>query len=102
MIAGDIALISGFVLSSVFCLIFGFTAKWWRSEGGTHIMVFTASLALIMGRLTVGALFGVPLARWEVVGIYALIDVSLAWRLLILLRTQLRRKARAVPVQSDD
>jgi hypothetical protein len=62
---------------------------------GCHLMVSTGSLAVILGRLSVGVVFGWPLTPAERLGIYALVAVGLAWRLSIFIRTQiLRRRAR--------
>lgn len=98
-LAGDIAVWVAFISSVAFCVMYALVAPWWRSGEGTHLMTFTAVIGVAFGwiayRQTVTVIplrpLGSEVARAVILGALALL---LVWRLLLLMRTQIRRRRR--------
>ncbi|MFI0484897.1 hypothetical protein [Actinomadura sp. 9N215] len=81
------------VLAWAVCALYHLSARWWESEAGRHLMTFTAVLALVLTLWTVGALTAAAHGRWwEIVRLVAFTGVpaSLAWRLWMVFRLQIR------------
>lgn len=81
------------VLAWAFCVGYHLSARWWRSEAGRHVMTFTAALGVVLSLWSVGALLSPERGPWwDVVRLIAFTGVpaSLAWRLWMLWRLQIR------------
>lgn len=97
---GTALVVASAVLAWAFCVGYHLSARWWESEAGKHLMSFTFSLAVVLSLWAVGALTPTKGPWWDVVRLVAFTGVpaSLAWRLSLLWRRQirpgLRRKER--------
>ena len=75
--------------STLFTIIYGTRAPWWRSKEGWHLFGFTATIALLVDLSLVkhfaGAFAGL---QWISLGIYAAIAIFMVQRLWLMLRAQ--------------
>lgn len=100
VLAGDIAIFLTFLFATAFCVLYGFAAKWWRSEWGVHFWSFTFMYAVLFGWFSWVVLTReAPPPDAQVVGRFVMIAlqaVFMGWRLSLLVRTQiLRKRAKA-------
>lgn len=94
---GSVAVWVALASSVAFCVTYAAVAPWWRSGEGTHLMTMTGVLAVAFAwvayRQTVSTVPLRPLpteiARVAILGALAAV---LVWRLLLLIRAQIRRR----------
>lgn len=92
---GTIALCVGALAAWAFVAGYHLSARWWRSEEGWHLQVFTGCLAVILGyssyrNLTTRARpggAGLEITRTVIFGVVA---ACLVWRCWMLYRIQIR------------
>ena len=85
-------IISGGIASTLFVLIYGLRAPWWRSKEGWNLFGFTATIALLLDLTVVAHFWGpFPGLRWIALAIYAAIAVFMWQRLWLMLRAQFPR-----------
>lgn len=94
LLASDIAVWVGAVTGLAFVFLYAVTAPFWRSEEGWHVFTFTAALTgVYMWVAFAGFNREVPppepQARFWIFVVFAAL---LAWRLSILIRTQVRTR----------
>jgi hypothetical protein len=85
------------LLAWAFCVGYHLSARWWKTEAGKHLMCFTASLAVVLSLWAVGAMTPTKGTWWDTLRIVAFtgVPVSLAWRLSLLWREQIRPGLRS-------
>ena len=96
---GDGAVWVALIASVSFCVLYAAVAPWRRYAEGWHLMTFTAVIGIAFGwiayRQTVSAIplrpLGSEVARAAILGALAGL---LVWRLLLLIRAQIRRRKR--------
>lgn len=101
VLAGDIAVFLTFIFSALFCILYGFFAKWWTTEFGIHIWTFTLMYAVLFGWFSWAVLtrdYPPPPEQW--LGRFIFIGMQAAfmgWRLSLLIRMQIVRKRISQP-----
>lgn len=96
---GNVAVWVALAASIAFCATYAAVAPWRRSGEGWHLMTFTAVIGIAFGwiayRQTAAAIPLRPLPS-EVAraAILSALAGLLVWRLLLLIRTQIRRRRR--------
>lgn len=96
-LAGNGAVWVAFVAAIAFCGLYTAVAPWWRSSEGRHLMTFTAVIGIAFGWIAFRMVTGFGSPQWlEVVRVAILgaLAVLLVWRLLMLIRAQIRRRRR--------
>ena len=95
---GDVALWVATFSACLFVVMYHFSARWWKSEEGWHIMSFTAAIAAVFLYLTVTTTVrsgpsSLPVAlQWTRLVIYATFAGLLLWRLSMVTRAQRRHQ----------
>jgi hypothetical protein len=94
---GSAAVWVALVASVAFCALYAAVAPWWRSGEGRHLMTFTAVIGIAFGWIAFRMATGFGAQQWlEMVraAILGALAVLLVWRLLMLIRAQIRRRRR--------
>lgn len=94
----DIARVLAFFGITTFALAYHLRAPWWRSEMGMNVMTFCLSVAILLGIASLQAVFG-PGWYFDVCRLLATLGLAYTgwWRLVVLLKVQLR-----VPEEGPD
>lgn len=94
MALGNGLLILTFVLATAYAILYHFTARWWESEFGRSLMSLKIAIAAVTG-------LGVPRIIWGLNSpfytmirliVFIAVPVTLAWRLVVLIKLQRRGK----------
>jgi hypothetical protein len=82
------------VLSLTFVVTYHFSALWWKSEIGKHLMAIAASEFLILATQSVRVITGVQSECFELFRLFIFLSfpVVLTWRLVILWKLQVKPK----------
>lgn len=96
VVAGDIAMWVVVVSSWGFVFTYGFTAPWYRSEMGWHLMSFAVLIGLVFTWIAVRWFLRAapppePISRFV---IYGAVAAMTTWRWSIMLRAQRRGKRK--------
>ena len=97
---GNTAVLVALVAAATFCVTYATVAPWRRSAEGWHLMTFTAVIGVAFGWITfrqvvpnmpppAGLSIEIPRAA-----ILSALAALLVWRLLLLVRAQIRRRKR--------
>jgi hypothetical protein len=92
-VIGDVLLIVSAVLATGFIGVYHWSAVWWRSSDGRHVMGFMAVLAALLDLGVVRIVIGAPAwFLWLRLVVFVAVPVLLAQRLRILVRAQFRKR----------
>lgn len=96
---GNVAVWTAFWASVLFCGLYAAMAPWRRSPEGWHLMTFTATIAVAFAWITFRQVISAaPPAAMSIeaprAAILSALAACLVWRLLLLVRTQIRRRKR--------
>lgn len=86
---GNGLLVLSALLATAFVIVYHFSAVWWESHDGRHVMAFMGALALVIDLAVLRLIVGRP--EWfEIVRTltFTAIPIVLAWRLAILIKAQ--------------
>lgn len=84
------------VLSLIFVIGYHFSAFWWETEVGKHLMSIAASEGAILTTQSLRIIFGLNQDWYEAVRlvVFLSLPVVLTWRLVILWKLQIKPKRR--------
>lgn len=96
---GNIAVWTAFWASVLFCGLYAAMAPWRRSPEGWHLMTFTAVIGTAFGWIAFRQVISAaPAATISIeaprAAILSGLAACLVWRLLLLVRTQIRQRKR--------
>jgi len=95
---GSVALIVACIASDAFVIGYALLSRWWLTEEGTHLLVFSAAIGAILSWLLAIRVTGISqtAAMYGVTVIYVVMAVLMLWRASIFARRQLteRRKPK--------
>lgn len=86
------------LFATTFVVVYWVTAPWWRSEMGINIFALMAVIAAVLDLSVIRVWVPIPpdtpwFALLRLV-VFALVPIVLGWRLLLLLRVQIRHRRR--------
>lgn len=98
-LVGNVAVWVALLSALAFCATYWVIARWWHSAEGQHLMAFTGVIGVAFGWIAYRQTWHGPpamalsleLPRALILGALA---GCLVWRLLLLLRAQIRRRKR--------
>lgn len=87
--AGYIGFFTATVASNSFCILYTVFARWWKTDFGRHLFIFTLVEALLLDFSLLGLIIGVYSGQ-KLVGAILLpsLGTILVWRNIILIRAQ--------------
>lgn len=94
---GNIAVWVALTAAVTFCGLYATVARWRASAEGWHLMAFTAVIAAAFGWIAYRLIVPPGTGQWDQVVRAALLSslaALLIWRLLLLVRAQIRRRRR--------
>lgn len=95
---GNAAIWVAFAAAVLFCAGYAVLAPWRSSAEGWHLMTMTAVIGLAFGWIAYRLVAGTRMPSWLLEMLRALIlsglAATLVWRLVLLVRNQLRRRRR--------
>lgn len=94
--AGSWVIVLCAVLSLTFVVGYHFSALWWKTEVGKHLMSIAASEAAILTTQSIRVISGVDSQCFEIFRLIVFLSfpMVLSWRLMILWKLQIRPKRR--------
>jgi hypothetical protein len=98
-VIGNVLLVLSALIATAFIVVYHWSALWWRSHDGRHVMAFMASLAMVLDLAMLRLVVGRP--EWfEAVRTltFVTIPVVLSWRFAILIKAQFSSRRQ---VQGD-
>lgn len=101
---GSIEIILCAILANSFCVIYHSIARWWKSEVGRHIMLFSATLSVVLDLWFIGLIFGGNNDWFRIlrVAAFAGIPYVLGRQIWILLKSQRQGEEKTIMVQRNE
>ncbi|HUM06377.1 MAG TPA: hypothetical protein VLT90_13010 [Terriglobales bacterium] len=92
--ATDVCILVAWSASLAFAILYGLTARWWKTQIGRHMMTWGVLVFVILSLSSVSAVFGPDYAARPIVrlAVFFFLAGGLVNQLRILVTTQLRRK----------
>lgn len=90
--AGSVVLVICAVLSMTFVVVYHYSAVWWRSEVGKHLMAIASSETAILTTQSIRLIIGEDTSWFSFIRLVVFLSfpVTLIWRLWILWKLQIR------------
>jgi hypothetical protein len=89
MMISKVEIISTAVVSALFCVIYHFTSRWWKSEFGRTLMAYQLGMTGVLGLSVLQLVIG-PRMWITYVGllVFAMVPLALAGRLWVLIKAR--------------
>ncbi len=99
---GTVGFIVSAVAANAFVILYTVLARWWRHEMGVHLFSFMLVVALILDHSALTLVWrDYPGRLWVRAALLPALAIVLSWRVLILLRAQLKERKSSATGDTD-